>query len=608
MEERKDIRNIAIIAHVDHGKTTLVDGILRQTKVFRENEAEWSQEAILDSNDLERERGITIFAKAISVHYKDIKINIIDTPGHADFGGEVERVLNMADGALLIVDAQEGPMAQTKFVLKRALELNLKVILVINKIDKKDARAKEALKLSEHLFLELAKSDAHLQFPVIFAIGREGRAFKTLKDWEENKSQNLIPLLDEIISYFDGPKVDNTAPFKMLITSLDFDTHLGKHAIGKVLSGSVKAGDTLKLFKENEIKEVKVEKLLISEGLAKKEVSEITAGEIATLVGIEDAKIGDTVSDKSVTEALPRIKITEPTLKVTIGANTSPFSGLEGKYATSRVLGERLMREIETNIGLRVEPNPNSNDFIVSGRGELHLSVLVETLRREGFELQVSRPEVIYKVVNGKELEPVEDVLIDIKEEFIGNITQEIGARKGKLVDLKNDGLGYSHIEYKVPTKNLLGLRSQFLTLTKGTGVLNTVFSGFEEKGDEINKLRNGVLVASDSGTATLNGLQVAQGRGITFIEPGAKLYEGMIVGLNSKNEDIEINVAKEKTLTNVRSGNSAYGIVLTPAKIMSLEEALTFIEQDELLEVTPITLRLRKKILQKDLRYKSKR
>lgn len=608
MEERKDIRNIAIIAHVDHGKTTLVDGILKQTKVFRENEAEWSQEAILDSNDLERERGITIFAKAISVHYKDIKINIIDTPGHADFGGEVERVLNMADGALLIVDAQEGPMAQTKFVLKRALELNLKVILVINKIDKKDARPKESLKLSEHLFLELAKSDAHLQFPVIFAIGREGRAFKTLKDWEENKSQNLIPLLDEIISYFDGPVVDNNAPFKMLITSLDFDTHLGKHAIGKVLSGSVKAGDTLKLFKENEIKEVKVEKLLVSEGLAKKEVSEITAGEIATLVGIEDATIGDTVSDISITEALPRIKITEPTLKVTIGANTSPFSGLEGKYATSRVLGERLMREIETNIGLRVVPNPNSNDFIVSGRGELHLSVLVETLRREGFELQVSRPEVIYKVVNGKELEPVEDVLIDIKEEFIGNITQELGARKGKLVDLKNDGLGYSHIEYKVPTKNLLGLRSQFLTLTKGTGVLNTVFSGFEEKGEEINKLRNGVLIASDSGAATLNGLQVAQGRGITFIEPGAKLYEGMIVGLNSKNEDIEINVAKEKTLTNVRSGNSAFGIVLTPSKIMSLEEALTFIEQDELLEITPITLRLRKKVLQKDLRYKSKR
>lgn len=608
MTERKDIRNIAIIAHVDHGKTTLVDGMLKQTKVFRENQAEMNQEAILDSNDLERERGITIFSKNVSVHYKDIKINIIDTPGHADFGGEVERVLNMADGALLIVDAQEGPMAQTRFVLKRALEIGLKVILVINKIDKKDARPEEALKLTEHLFLDLATTDEQLHFPVIYAIGREGRAFNTLEDWKNNKSQNLIPLLELIVTKFSGPKVDETAPFKMLVTALDWDNHLGKHAIGKILAGSVKQYDELKLFKEGATEAVKVEKVMVAEGLHKIEVPDAKAGEIVTLVGIKNAKIGDTIADKSIEEALPRIQITEPTLKVTMGANTSPFAGLEGKYVTSRVLGERLMRELETNVGMKIEPNPNGSDYIVAGRGELHLSVLIETLRREGFELQVSRPEVIFKTINGKEHEPVEDVFIDIKEEYIGNITQEMGARKAKLMDMKNDGMGNVHLEYKVPTRNLLGLRSQFLTLTKGTGVISTIFSGYEPKGEEINKLRNGVLVASDSGTATLNGLEVAQGRGITFVDAGTKIYEGMIVGLNTRAEDIEINVAKEKTLTNVRSGNSAYGIQLSPAKIMSLEEALTFIEHDELVEVTPKVLRLRKKVLQKDLRHKANR
>lgn len=604
---RDDIRNIAIIAHVDHGKTTLVDGLLKQTHVFRENQLEMQQTTILDSNELERERGITIFAKNASVRYKGIKVNIIDTPGHADFGGEVERVLNMADGALLIVDAQEGPMAQTKFVLKRALELNLKVILVINKIDKRDARVQEVLKLAEHLFLDLATKDEHLHFPVVYAVGREGKAYKTLQDWKDNKSQNLIPLLDEVIAHFSGPDVDPDAPFKMLVTSLDWDNHLGKHAIGKVLAGKVKVGDELKLFKENGTENVKIEKVMVAEGLAEIEVEEAAAGEIVTLVGVRNAKIGDTLADKSITEALPRITISEPTLKVTIGANTSPLAGLDGKYVTSRVLGERLMKEKETNVGLRVEANPNGNDFIVSGRGELHLSVLIETLRREGFELQVSRPEVIFKEVDGKVHEPVEDVIIDINEQYIGNITQEMGSRKAKLTDMLNNS-GNAHLEYRIPTKNLLGFRSQFMTLTKGTGVVNTMFSGYEPKQEDINKLRNGVLIASESGGATLNGLEVAQGRGTTFVEPGDKVYEGMIVGLNSRSDDIEINVTKEKTLTNVRSGNSAYGIMLTPAKVMSLEESLTFIEQDELVEVTPKTLRLRKKILDMDDRRKANR
>ena len=605
---RNDIRNIAIIAHVDHGKTTLVDGMLKQTKVFRENQAEMNQDTILDSNQLEREKGITIFAKNASIHYRGIKINIIDTPGHADFGGEVERVLNMADGALLIVDSSEGPMAQTKFVLKKALDLNLKIILVINKLDKKDQRSKEVLKLTEHLFLDLSKNDEQLHFPVLYAIGREGKAYSSFEDFKQNKSQNLIPLLDKIIDFFHGPNVSETDPFQMLVTSLDFDSHLGKHAIGKVLSGSVKKGNELKLFGKHESSLVKVEKVLVTEGLSKLEVPEAKAGEIVTLVGISGAKIGDTIAGKSIEKALPRIEVTEPTLKITIGANTSPFSGLEGKYVTSRVLGERLMQEVETNVALNVVPNPNGNDFIVSGRGELHLAVLIETLRREGFELQVSRPEVIYKEKDGKTLEPIEDVIIEVKDSFIGNITSEMGGRRAKLLDMKSDGSGNTHLEYKIPVKNLLGFRSQFLTLTKGTGVVNTSFHGYEPALEFNTKLRNGVLIASDSGTATLNGLEVAQGRGVTFIYPGTKVYEGMIIGLNTRSEDIEINVVKEKTLTNVRSGNDARGILLSPPKILSLEEALTFIEGDELLEVTPKNLRLRKRILKKDLRYKSKR
>ena len=606
--ERKDIRNIAIIAQVDHGKTTLVDGMLKQTHVFRDNQTEMTQEAILDKNDLERERGITIFAKNVSIHYKDVKINIIDTPGHADFSGEVERVLNMADGALLIVDAQEGPMAQTNFVLKKALEQNLKIIVVVNKIDKKDARPEEVLRLTEHLFLDLATTDSQLHFPVVYAIGREGRAFKSLDDWRENESQNLIPLLDAILAHFNGPKVDLKEPFKMLVTSLDWDNHLGKHAIGKILSGKITQGQKLKLFKEHGVEVIKAEKILLAEGLNKVEATLAEAGDIVTIVGAGNAKIGDTIADEVISEPLPRIKITEPTLKLTIGANTSPFSGLEGKYATSRVLGDRLLKEIETNVGLRVEANPKGSDFYVSGRGELHLSVLIETLRREGLEFQVSRPEVILKEVDGKKCEPQEQVFIDIKEEFMGNISQEMGARRGKLMDMLNNGKGFVHLEYKIPTKNLLGFRSQFLTLTKGTGVVNSIFSSFEVLDDYTPKLRNGVLVASDTGGATLNGLEVAQGRGVTFIEPGTKVYEGLIVGLNTRQEDIDINVAKEKVLTNVRSGNSAFGIMLTPPKVMSLEEALTFIESDELIEVTPKSLRLRKKILNKNERYRAKK
>ena len=608
MKTREDIRNIAIIAHVDHGKTTLVDGLLKQTQVFRDNQAEMTQDTILDTNALERERGITIFAKNASIVYKNIKINIIDTPGHADFSSEVERVLNMADGALLIVDAKEGPMAQTTFVLKRALDLNLKVIVVVNKIDKKDARPEEVRKLTEHLFLDLAKNDAQLNFPVVYAVGREGVAYADFEDMKEKRSKNLVPLLEKIIEYFDGPEIKENEPFKMLVTSLDWDNHLGKHAIGKVLSGSVKVLDYLKLFKESSVEKVKVEKILVFEGLGKKEVTEASSGEIVTLVGIKDATIGDTIAAQDVVEALPRIVITDPTLKITIGANTSPFAGREGKYVTSRVLGERLFRELETNVGLKMEGNPNGNDFIVSGRGELHLSILIETLRREGFELQVSKPEVIYKEINGKTHEPVENILIEIKDEYIGNVTSEMGVRKANMKNMRSDGFGNTFLEYSIPTRNLLGFRSAFLTLTKGTGVMDTSFSGYEQKQDDIQKLRNGVLVASHDGTATLNGLEVAQGRGITFVDAGIPIYEGMVVGSNTREDDIEINVTKEKVLTNVRSGNDARGILLTPPKLFSLEEALTFIQDDELLEVTPKNLRLRKKVLGKEARYKSKK
>ncbi len=590
------IRNIAVIAHVDHGKTTLVDFMLKQFKAFRENEAEMSQTTILDSNPLERERGITILAKNTAINYEDYKINIIDTPGHADFSGEVERTLNMADGALLIIDALEGPMPQTKFVLKKALGMGLKVIVIINKIDKKLADIKDSFEKTNDLFLELATDSEQLNFPVLYAIGREGKAAVKLEDVQTSTS--LESIMGTIVSYVPAPKIEE-GPFKMLATSLDFDTHKGKHVIGKIRSGSLEKGQSVVLINsKNEKIPAKIENIFINRGLKKDEVEKVMAGEIVDITGIDNVAIGDTITDPSNPVALPRISIEEPTIKIAIFANTSPLAGKEGKYSNSRQVYERLVKELETNISLKLEVREDK--FVVSGRGELHLSVLIETMRREGYEFQVEKPEVITKVVNGVEMEPVEDLIIDVPDEFQGIVTRELGERRGNMTNMNADGKGSTRFEYKIPSKNLLGLRNILLTNTKGTAVINTMFDKYEPLTPPLAKIRNGVLIASEPGVALTFGLENAQGRGITFIDPGTAVYEGMIIGLNSRGDDIEINVAKGKHLTNMRSATSDIAIALTPPLKMSLEQYLDFLEEDELLEVTPKSLRLRKKFLSK--------
>lgn len=590
----ENIRNVAVIAHVDHGKTTLVDFMLKQSHTFRENEPEMQQTTILDSNPLERERGITILAKNTSIYYKDYRINIIDTPGHADFSGEVERTLNMADGALLIIDSFEGPMPQTKFVLKKALEQGMKVIVIINKVDKKNADIKSAFEKTNDLFLELATDSEQLNFPVLYAIGREGKSAKNLGDVAASSS--LSPIMDTIIKYIPAPKIED-GPFKMLATALDFDVHKGKHVIGRVRSGSIQKNQSVVLIKKDgKITPAKINNMYINEGLKKREVDSAFAGEIVELTGIDNVEIGDTIADSSVSEPLPRITLEEPTIKIAMFANTSPFAGKEGKFSNSRQLYERLLKELETNISLKLEVKDDK--FIVSGRGELHLSILIETLRREGYELQVGKPEVITKVIDGKEMEPVEDLIIDVPDEFIGIITQELGTRKGKMVNMVSDSKGNTRFEYKIPSKSLLGIRSTLLTNTRGTAIINTMFDKYEPITPALPKIRNGVLIASETGIAVAFGLLNAQGRGATFIDPGTKVYEGMIVGLNSKSDDIEINVTKEKKQTNVRSETADIAIPLSPAVKMSLEQSLDFLEEDELLEVTPQNLRLRKKFL----------
>ena len=588
------IRNIAVIAHVDHGKTTLVDFMLKQFNAFRANEAEMNQTTILDSNPLERERGITILAKNTAINYKDYKINIIDTPGHADFSGEVERTLNMADGALLIIDALEGPMPQTKFVLKKALGMGLKVIVIINKTDKKLADIQDSFEKTNDLFLELATDSDQLNFPVLYAIGREGKAAVKLEDVE--KSTSLDTVMQTIVDYVPAPKVDK-GPFKMLATALDFDTHKGKHVIGKIRSGSLEKGQLVVLINaKNEKIPTKIENIFINRGLKKDEVEKVMAGEIVDITGIDNVTIGDTIADPSDPTPLPRISIEDPTIKIAIFANTSPFAGKEGKFTNSRQVYERLVKELETNISMRLEVLQDK--FVVSGRGELHLSVLIETMRREGFEFQVEKPEVITKNINGIEMEPVEDLIIDVPDEFQGAVSRELGERRGQMTDMNANGKGSTRFEYKIPSKNLLGLRNILLTNTKGTAVINTMFDKYEPLTPPLPKIRNGVLIASEPGTALTFGLENAQGRGITFIEPATPVYEGMIIGLNSRGDDIEINVAKGKHLTNMRASSSDIQIALTPPLRMSLEQYLDFLEDDELLEVTPKSLRLRKKLL----------
>lgn len=594
--DSKNIRNIAVIAHVDHGKTTLVDFMLKQFNAFRANEAEMNQTTILDSNPLERERGITILAKNTAINYGDYKINIIDTPGHADFSGEVERTLNMADGALLIIDALEGPMPQTKFVLKKALGMGLKVIVIINKIDKKLADIQDSFEKTNDLFLELATDSEQLNFPVLYAIGREGKAAVKLEDVRTSKTLDAI--MQTIVDYVPAPKIED-GPFRMLATALDFDTHKGKHVIGKIRSGTLEKGQRVVLINsKNEKIPARIENILINRGLKKDEVEKVMAGEIVDITGIDGVTIGDTIADPANPTALPRISIEDPTIKIAIFANTSPFAGKEGKFSNSRQVYERLVKELETNISMKLEVRDDK--FIVSGRGELHLSVLIETLRREGYEFQVEKPEVITKIVNGVEMEPVEDLIIDVPDEFQGVVTRELGERRAVMTNMTVDGKGNTRFEYKIPSKALLGIRNVLLTNTKGTAVINTMFDKYEPLTPPLPKIRNGVLIASEPGVALTFGLENAQGRGITFIDPGTPVYEGMIIGLNSRSDDIEINVAKGKHLTNMRSSTSDIAIALTPPLKMSLEQYLDFLEDDELLEVTPKNLRLRKKNLSK--------
>lgn len=588
------IRNIAVIAHVDHGKTTLVDAILKQSHVFRDNQEEMQQEQILDRNELERERGITILAKNCAVNYQGVKINIIDTPGHADFSGEVERTLGMADGALLIVDAQEGPMPQTRFVLRKALELGLKIIVIVNKIDKKFADPMGAIKKVESLFLELVEDESQLDFKVLYAVGRRGVVFSELPESPEAEGDTK-PLLNAIVEYVPNAK-SHEGPFKMVVTSLEVDAHLGQIVLGRVHQGIIKRGMKVVLAGVQN-KSFTVERLMVYEGLAKVEVEEAPSGELVAFSGLEKVKIGMTVATPEDAEPLDYVAVGEPTLHMSLGPNTSPFAGREGKFVTGRQLEERLIRELEHNLSLRVEKHGNGK-FTVSGRGELHLSVLLETMRREGYEMEVGKPEVILKEVDGEKQEPVEEVTIIVPNEFVGVISEEFGKRHATLQKMEPTAQGDVEFSYIVPTRAVIGLRSLLLTATKGTVIYNAVIRGYEKLGPAIAKMRRGVLIASQSGEALAYGLANAQGRGVIFVSPAEPVYEGMIVGINAKDEDITVNVCKGKKLTNMRSKGSDGVIQLTPATKLSLEQSLDFLEKDELLEITPKSLRLRKKHL----------
>ena len=591
---REDIRNVAIIAHVDHGKTTLVDGLLKQSHIFRENQQ--VGELIMDSNDQERERGITILAKNTAITYRGIKINIIDTPGHADFGGEVERVLNMADGCILLIDAVEGPMPQTRFVLQKALELNLQPIVVINKIDRRDARVDQVLEWTQDLFLELATTDAHLDFPILYAIGRDGVAMYHPDD----EQRDLEPLFETIVNTVPAPLVDTEAPLQLLVAALDYDDYKGKYAIGRIVRGRVKPNTFVAhINRDGVVSRQKINLVLTYKGLQRVEVDEALAGDIVALTGIPYANIGETIADVDTPEALPTIAITEPTLKMTFGVNSSPFAGREGKFQTSRQLRSRLYRELETNVSLRVEDGNTPDEFIVSGRGELHLSVLIETMRREGYEFQVSRPEVItHEGENGQVLEPIEHLVIDTRDNYIGVLTETLAARKAQLTNMTNDGSGNIRLEYHIPTRGLIGFRNAFLTLTQGNGAMSSMLISYEPWLGKIGTTRMGALIASETGVAVTYGLNNAQQRGDTFIEPGTPVYEGMIVGLNVRPMDMVVNVCKEKQKTNIRSSTADIAVRLTPPIIMSLEQSLDFINNDELVEVTPQNIRLRKRYL----------
>ena len=592
----ENIRNVAIIAHVDHGKTTLVDGLLKQSNTFRENQAEMSQTLLMDSGDQESERGITITAKQTSIYHSDYKINIIDTPGHADFSGEVERTLNMADGVILVVDAQEGPMPQTKFVLSKALELGLKPIVVVNKIDKPARRITEVNDEVSDLFLELATNDDQLLYPTYYAIGRDGKAWPEVPENPEADA-NFEPIFDAIIDEIPAPKVELEGDFQLLVTSLTYDNFLGKYAIGRISRGKVKSGEQIALIKrDGTVKKAKIDKLFAYRGLNREEIQEAFAGDIVAITGVSEAEIGETLADANNPEALPTIEVEKPTLSMYLGPNTSPMKGREGEFTTSRQIGDRLKKELETNVSLQVEES--GIGFIISGRGELHLSVLIETLRREGFEFEVGRPQVVTIQEDGIEKEPVEELIIEVAPEFVGAVSQEMGTRRAEMRAQESLPTGATRLTYIITTRAMIGLRNLMLTATKGTIIMNSLPHGYQEMGSKIPSSRNGVLIAFEKGVSTPYALQSAESRGELFIGPGTEVYAGMIVGLNNRQEDLEINVVKEKHLTNMRSKSSDGAVQLTPFTDLSLEQCIDFIEDDELLEVTPQNLRLRKRYL----------
>jgi GTP-binding protein len=604
IQDPTKIRNIAIIAHVDHGKTTLVDGLLKQSQTFRDNQAEMSQDLIMDSGDQEKERGITITAKVTAVQHGDYRINIIDTPGHADFSGEVERTLNMADGCILIVDAQEGPMPQTKFVLSKALANELKPIVIINKIDKAASRIKEVEDELSDLFLELAVHEDQLHYPVYYAIGRAGKAWTTVPA-DPDADADLDVVFEAIIKEIPAPSIELDKPFQMLVTALAWDNFKGKYAIGRITRGQVKAGDQVTLCKKDgTFTKAKVDTVFMSHGVSRFEVPGGVAGDIVQLTGISEVQIGETLADANEPEALPVMEVEAPTLKIYLGPNTSPMKGQEGEFSTSRQIGERLQKELETNVGLRVADD--GIGFLVSGRGELHLSVLIETMRREGYEFEVGRPQVVTKEEDGKTMEPIEELIIEVPAEHVGTVQMELGKRRATLKEQFASPKGVTKLIYELPTRALLGLRNILMTNTKGTIIMNSLMVGYEPLGSALQQLRNGVLIAFETGITTPYSLQTAEERGVVFIGPAEKVYAGQIVGLNKRQEDMEMNVCKPKHLTNMRSSSSDGVVQLTPPVIFSLEECLDFIEKDELLEVTPKNLRLRKRELDPNKRKRA--
>lgn len=588
----ENIRNIAIIAHVDHGKTTLVDALLKQSHIFRENEQ--VQERVMDSNDLEKERGITILSKNTSVMYKYIKINIVDTPGHADFGGEVERVLKMVDGVLLLVDAFEGPMPQTREVLKKSLALNLKPIVVINKIDRPGANPLKVVDQVLELFIELNATDEQLDFPVVYASAKNGIAKMNL----DEESDNVNCIFETIINNIEPPKCDIDGTMQMLVSNIDYDEYLGRIAVGRVERGTINNGTTVAVCKKDKTEQGKIAKLFTYVGLKRTEVENVSAGDIVCLSGISDINIGDTICDVNNPEKIDFVDIDEPTVSMTVSVNNGPFAGKEGQFVTSRHIRDRLFKELERNVSLRVKETDSADSFEVCGRGELHLSVLIETMRREGFELLVSRPKVIIKEIDGVKCEPMERLVVNVPDECIGNVIEKLGRRKAEMLNMEPAEVGHTKVEFKVPARGLIGYRTEFLTDTKGVGTMNSIFDCYEPYKGEIQARTRGVLVAFEQGTSITYGLYNAQERGELFIGPGVDVYEGMIVGINSRNEDISINVCKEKHLTNTRASGSDDALRLVPPIQLSLEKAIEFIEEDELVEVTPKSLRLRKKIL----------